>query len=413
MNSRMMIEGPTGGCVLVAVAAVVAGCYTLPLVTQARPARPADAMTLSQRLDLLTAQAQAAERSGNAGAAAAVWKQILSIDPRNVAAREGLALARRQLGEPAPREPSTEASALAQRLRDYKVNQGDVIEVFVWQRADLSRDVTVRPDGMIAVPLAGDVPAMGRTLSELDADVTQRLQEAVGGPVAGQEITGSGQAMPVYTVNPGDVLEVYVWQQSDLTRDVIVRPDGIISLPLAGDLYAAGRTLPELDDEITEKFGQFVRDPDVTVALKKTETGATKFIDVSLAIKRFGGTKVIVMGQVKAPGVYGPTGDARLAEVVAMAGGASVDADLRSVFVVHGGQQYPEVIRANLSQFIRQGDAVQNIALRPNDIVYIPRTFVATTTDFLEQFYPSISEALVGVNLMSELGAGGEEPFKQ
>src|SRR3989339_869336 len=90
------------------------------------------------------------------------------------------------------------------------------------------------------------------------------------------------QLKPVdYQVIVGDTIEIFVWQHTDLTRDIIVRPDGKLSFPLIGDIEAQGRTLTEIDDEVTKKLAEYVVAP-----------------QVSVTVKNFAGEKVIVLGEV-------------------------------------------------------------------------------------------------------------------
>ena len=88
-----------------------------------------------------------------------------------------------------------------------------------------------------------------------------------------------------YQIQPGDTLAISVWKETDLQADVLVRSDGGISFPLAGDLIAAGRTVTEVRGDLVTRLQQFIPDPVVTVA-----------------IKHIGGNRVYVMGKVNRPG---------------------------------------------------------------------------------------------------------------
>jgi polysaccharide export outer membrane protein len=190
-----------------------------------------------------------------------------------------------------------------------------------------------------------------------------------------------------YHVSPGDVLEVFVWQQPDLSRDVIVRPDGRLSFPLVGDVDAAGLNLTQLDGIITQRLKAYVRFP-----------------DVSLAIKRFGGTKTIILGEVANPGVYVPAGEGRVLEVVAMAGGFTKDAKKGHVMLIRGGLAQPQVAKLNLAKALGRGALEENVALRPDDILFVPKGGTVSTLDFMEEFYPTLSEFLVGQSIATNFG---------
>ncbi|MHB1241570.1 MAG: polysaccharide biosynthesis/export family protein, partial [Gammaproteobacteria bacterium] len=90
-------------------------------------------------------------------------------------------------------------------------------------------------------------------------------------PMAGSAHVGVTASSPAgYGIHPGDMLEISVWKEKGLQRDdVLVRPDGGISFPLAGDLQAQGKTIPELRKELTARLQKFIPDPAVTVALKQ------------------------------------------------------------------------------------------------------------------------------------------------
>jgi len=172
-----------------------------------------------------------------------------------------------------------------------------------------------------------------------------------------------------YTVNLGDIMDISVWEWPDLRMsDVYVRPDGKISFPLVGDVDAVERTLTEIDKEITERLTEFIKSP-----------------EVSISIKRFGGKKVIIMGEVSGPGVYAPTGQSTLLEVIALAGGFTPAAVTTNVVVIRGDQQRSEAIVCDLRRAIKNGDLSENIVAERNDIIYVPRRFIASASDLASE----------------------------
>lgn len=181
-----------------------------------------------------------------------------------------------------------------------------------------------------------------------------------------------------YYIDAGDVLDISVWQIPDLSKsEVIVRPDGKISFPLIGDIKAEGLTLTQLDNIITEKLKTYVKIP-----------------EVSIMIRRFGeqANKVVVLGEVPAPGVYRFSGPPTIAEAVASAGGYTKYAVINSIMVIRGDvRTRPELIRVKLAQVLK-GRISRNITLKPNDIVYVPRSFIGNVNTFMELIQPAISE---------------------
>lgn len=182
--------------------------------------------------------------------------------------------------------------------------------------------------------------------------------------------TGAGE----YTIDQQDALSISVWEWQDLTADVIVRPDGKISFPLVGDVQAQGKTLTELDEELTERLKEYIKNP-----------------QVSVMIKGFGGRKVIVLGEVRIPGVHRTTGRSTIMEVIARAGGLTEEAVLSSIILIRGDLQAPQAQRINLTKVIKKGDLSENIPVEEEDIIYVPRTFIGNIGYFLRQLGPAIS----------------------
>ena len=181
-----------------------------------------------------------------------------------------------------------------------------------------------------------------------------------------------------YTISPKDVLYINVWENPDLTQEVIVRPDGKISFPLIDEVYAQGLTITELDTLMTEELKSVVRYPDVSISLKKMAP-----------VER---EKVVVLGEVRYPGVY-PIADRRtVLEAIALAGGSTKDAVLKSVVVVRGGGLgTPQAQRVNLARALAtRGEIRENISLKAQDIVYVPRRFVANLNYFATQILDPI-----------------------
>lgn len=190
-----------------------------------------------------------------------------------------------------------------------------------------------------------------------------------------------------YVVSPGDILDISVWQWPDLrVPEVYVRPDGKISFPLVGDIQALDRTLTEIDDELTEKLKEYIKTP-----------------EVSISIRRFGGKKVIVLGEVGRPGVYAPTGTSTVLEVIALAGGFSGAAVTTNVMVIRGDTVKSEAVLCDIRRAMKEGDLRQNILVQSNDIVYVPKRMITNVTDFAREVNALLSTMLVGAEVGRDL----------
>ncbi|CAD7778753.1 MAG: Polysaccharide biosynthesis/export protein [Candidatus Methanoperedenaceae archaeon GB37] len=114
-----------------------------------------------------------------------------------------------------------------------------------------------------------------------------------------------------FLLGPEDILEISVWKDETLTKQVVVRPDGKISFPLIGEIQAAGRTVEGLRKEIIEKLSEFISDPVVTVMV--------------IGINSY---KIYVIGKVNKPGAYTVGRSVNVMQALSMAGGFSPFADL-------------------------------------------------------------------------------------
>ncbi len=180
---------------------------------------------------------------------------------------------------------------------------------------------------------------------------------------------------------------ISVWQWPDLREEVIVRPDGKISFPLVGDIQAGGLTLTELDKELTERISVYIRYPEVSIMLRK-----------------FGGRKVVILGEVRNPGVYRPTGRGSLLEAIALAGGFTDHAVLKSIIVIRGDLQEPEAFRINLAKAVKRGDASDNIIVQPEDMIYVPKKFIANVNYFIDQIMGPFYRSAYTVTTVEAIG---------
>lgn len=192
-------------------------------------------------------------------------------------------------------------------------------------------------------------------------DIIERKNEVISERRTKPAFKGAGAGkIQEYTIGEGDSLRITVWQNEDLNQEAIVGPDGNISLPLIGEVQALGLTLTQLDKEITERLKDYIKAPEVSISVKKSV-----------------GSKVIVLGQVAYPGVYGVSGDKTILEAIALAGGFTNDAVVSSVILVRGGLENPQGKRLDLNKSLRGKVPSGNVALEPEDIIFVPKKFVS------------------------------------
>ena len=158
-----------------------------------------------------------------------------------------------------------------------------------------------------------------------------------------------------YQLGPEDVIEISVWKEPDLTKQLAIRPDGKISYPLIGEIQAAGKTVKQVREEISKRLEKFVTDAQVTVILIKTQY-----------------YKIYVMGKVNKPGEFLVGRPANVMQALAMAGGLTPFASPSKIVVLRrvGGteQTFPfDYKSVSRGEFLEQ-----NVILLPGDVVVVP-----------------------------------------
>jgi polysaccharide export outer membrane protein len=167
-------------------------------------------------------------------------------------------------------------------------------------------------------------------------------------------LSAAAQDKP-YRLNPGDVLQISVWKEENLQREVLVLPDGTISFPLAGHLKATGKSPQEIEKILADRMRKYIPDLVITVSVKSVT-----------------GYKVYVIGQVKLPGEFPAAGFVDVMQALSRAGGLTPFASEKNIVVLRrqGGKQ--RAIPFNYSAVKRGESLEQNIVLRSGDVVVVP-----------------------------------------
>jgi polysaccharide export outer membrane protein len=179
--------------------------------------------------------------------------------------------------------------------------------------------------------------------------------------MADEPVTASTAAPEVadpsgYQLQPGDVLTVTVWKETDLQGDVLIRPDGGMSFALAGELHAAGHTVAELTAMLADRIRKFVPDAVVTVAVKQAS-----------------GNRVYVIGKVTKPGDFALSRPIDVMQALSLAGGATPFADTNSIRILRrDGSNRQTAIAFRYGDVERGRDLEQNILLQSGDTVVVP-----------------------------------------
>lgn len=172
-------------------------------------------------------------------------------------------------------------------------------------------------------------------------------------PLAAQET--STPVRQEYHVNAGDTLEVSVWKEADLQRQVLVRPDGGISFPLAGEIRAEGRTVEQIREDLAERLSRYI--PDLVLTVTVT--------DVS-------GNRIFVVGQVARAGVFVMNPDLDVMQALSLAGGTTPFASLANIRILRRQGNVRTAIPFDFTDVSRGLALEQNIVLQSGDVVVVP-----------------------------------------
>ena len=165
----------------------------------------------------------------------------------------------------------------------------------------------------------------------------------------------NGTIGPNYILGPEDLLLVSVWGEEALTKQVTVRPDGKISLPLIPDLQASGLTPLELRDQIAKRLQGYVKAPNVSV--------------VVLEANNF---RIFLLGEIAKPGMYRVRNQTTLLQAISMAGGFTHFAAPNGTTIIRHQSNSREVIPVQVNDIVKNGLAERDLWLMPGDIVIIP-----------------------------------------
>jgi polysaccharide export outer membrane protein len=192
-------------------------------------------------------------------------------------------------------------------------------------------------------------PRTGATQPTTRPAPTTQGPRPTQGPSA---IASTGIATPTdYVIGPDDVLGIVFWRDADMTQDVTVRPDGLITLPLIKDVKAAGLTPVQLTEQIQKAASQFIEDPNVTVVVRQINS-----------------RNVFITGQVARPGPYPVSGQMTVLQLIAIAGGLTEFADGKAMIIQVGKDKPSEF---NYNDVSKGKKLAQNIVLKPGDTVTV------------------------------------------
>jgi polysaccharide biosynthesis/export protein PslD len=253
------------------------------------------------------------------------------------------------------------------RLRPYRIGIRDELEIDFQFDRELNRQVVVRPDGMISLPAKGEISAIGVRPTDLATRIAERYRDVARDPV----ITVSVRKF----FTPADDLADVVQSAADgRARQAVVRPDGLIDLPMAQGVRAAGLTPEDLRDELDHKYATAVGGVRTTVRL--------------MAIAA---NQIFIFGEVKQPGAIPAPVPRTLLQTVAAAGGPTPSGAMDQVRVLYFDPLGRARVRqVNLERVLTELRMSEDMLVPPNSTVFVPPTQLAKAGRFVDQVFRQI-----------------------
>ena len=209
----------------------------------------------------------------------------------------------------------------------------------------MSRDQSTRLSVVLMTLVLSGPPAVGHAAPQEAGPAT---------PTAPPEVAGVAPEDSEYRIGVEDILAISVWRDPDLTREVPVRPDGRISLPLLQDIQASGKTPKELAQEIQRRLKEFLSSPSVTVIVKEVNS-----------------LKAYLLGEVLKPGSIPLRSKVRLLQAISMAGGLTAFGGRNGVVIYRQTADGEKVIELSYRDIVSGRRPEDNLALEPGDTIVV------------------------------------------
>jgi polysaccharide export outer membrane protein len=158
-----------------------------------------------------------------------------------------------------------------------------------------------------------------------------------------------------YIVGIADELQISVWKEPDLSETVVVRPDGMITVPVVDDVYVVGLTTKQVQDILTEKLKPVVSEPQVTVIVRNIKS-----------------RKVYLVGQVGHPGAVSLSGHETVLQILAESGGPSIYAKTDKIYIIRHNEGQQQKLSFNYKKAIKGNDPKADFPLMNGDVIVVP-----------------------------------------
>jgi len=161
-----------------------------------------------------------------------------------------------------------------------------------------------------------------------------------------------------FVLGCGEAIKVTVWRHEEASTDAVIAPDGKISLPLIGEVTAAGLTVDELKDELNKRYRDFINEPHVTVTIKEINS-----------------LKIYVIGEVTRPGELKLNSTTDVLQAISLAGGFTIYANRSNIKIIRKEGDKKIKINFNYNQVVKGKNLAQNIPLKSGDVIVVSESW--------------------------------------
>ncbi|GEM_PF-577816 len=266
---------------------------------------------------------------------------------------------------------------------DYKIAPDHLLTVKFVELPELNEAQVVRPDGTVSLPYLGVVEVAGKSVAQLTDELkekyTQVLKKAeIYVLVSEQAATWNELRKRLRTANLHVIVSRFREAIKDFKQDlhtaprglsrlVTVRPDGYATFALVGDMFVAGKTIPEIDKALDEKYAQILLG-----------------LSVDLFLEHHAGSQIYVLGNVKNPGAYPISKPTPIIKALALAGSYTKGSALDEIVVFRRHENKLVATRINVSAVLEMEEGSREFYVQPDDLVYVPRTGLAETAEMMQ-----------------------------
>jgi polysaccharide export outer membrane protein len=243
------------------------------------------------------------------------------------------------------------------KKEDFKIAIDHTIHVKFIYAPELNEEQKARPDGNITLPYIGDVYVVGKTIDELTQELKNRYSKILNIPELFVEV-------PEFRTSIKELKADLHTAPRGLSRLVTVRPDGFVTFPMVGDVFVAGKTVPEVNKVLNDMYEKMLPD-----------------LHCDLFLERHAGSSIYVVGQVKKPGAYQISRPVTILEALSLAEGHIPGAKLDTVFIIRKHEKAMVATRINLEKTLAFSSDSKFFFLQPNDIVYVPQTWISSASE--------------------------------